>query len=76
MEKALMESRPRATPIVQTTEIVVLQLSREEFSSRRGSRTRLLRKTEQVLLHGGGTGTGTGTLTGYRPGPTRCWTQR
>ena len=30
-EKALMESRPRAASIMQTTEIVVLQLSREEF---------------------------------------------
>ena len=38
-EKALMESRPRAASIMQTTEIVVLQL-REEFSSRRGSTTR------------------------------------
>ena len=36
-EKALMKSRPRAASIMQTTEIVVLQLSREEFERHLGS---------------------------------------
>ena len=36
-EKALMESRPRAASTMQTTEIMVLQLSRKEFKRQLGS---------------------------------------